>query len=557
MAGGKETPRQKMIGMMYLVLTALLALNVSKEILDAFVIINEGLESTKVTFKEKISDQYARFEASYQENPAKYRENWEKAKEVREMAEELVGQVDQMKAYLISKVEGKPIEEVIAGNGRGQDTVISLQYVQTKDNYDISTNVMIGENPGVPRNEHPDGNHLTAVNLRQNLENYRDRLKELLGNNNPVLVSNLESAFDFSDRKDASGTNTNWESMNFYHIPIAAVVTNLSKIQTDVRNAESDLVTYLMADVEAVSYKFTKLVPIAIPQSNYVLQGDTFRADVFLAAYDDTNFPTVEIAANESVEHDSTNMTLTGESLPVEIGDDGFAKLRIPADQIGFRNWKGVIKFRGPQGEQPFLFDVSYEVAKPSLVVSPTKMNVFYRGLDNPVEISVPGFSAEKIQPSMTNGSLTRTSEGWVARPGKGSESVISVTTELEDGTKKNMGSMTFRCKNVPKPVPVFAGLSIGDNRIEKAKATAQIGVGARMEDFVFDLDYPVVSFELTTIIRGEAVTRKSGSNRLTDEMKQMLANVARNQKILIENVKAKAPDGTVNPIGNLSFTVY
>ncbi len=557
MAGGKETPRQKMIGMMYLVLTALLALNVSKEILDAFVIINEGLEATKVTFKEKIGDQYARFEASYQENPAKYRENWDKAKEVRDLAEGLIVQVDQIKAYLISKVESLPMEEVIAADGRGQDTVLSLQYVKTKDNYDISTNVMIGENAGIPQTEHPDGNHLTAANLRMELENYRDRLVELLGDDNPVLVGNLQNVFNFSDRRDASGTNTNWESMNFYYIPIAAVITNLSKIQTDVRNAESDLITYLMADVEASSYRFTKLVPIAIPQSNYVLQGDTFRADVFLAAYDDTNFPSVDIATSETVEHDSTNMTLTGESKAVEIGTDGFAKLRIPADQVGFRSWKGVIKFRGPQGEQPFLFDVSYEVAKPSLVVSPTKMNVFYRGLDNPVEISVPGFSAEKIQPTMTNGTLVRTSEGWVARPGNGAEAVISVSAELDDGTKTNMGAMTFRCRNVPKPVPVFGGLTIGDTRIEKTRATAQIGVGARMDDFVFDLDYPVVSFELTTIIRGEAVTRKSNNNRLTDEMKQMLANTARNQRILIENVMAKAPDGSVNPIGNLSFTVY
>lgn len=557
MAGGKETPRQKMIGMMYLVLTALLALNISKEILDAFVLINEGLENTKITFKEKITDQYAKFEASFTENPQKYRENWEKAKEVRESANELINQIDQIKAYLISKVEGREMETVIADNGRGQDTVLSLQYVQTKDNKDINTNVMIGEDPANPRQEHPDGNFLTAHALRTNLSDFRDQIVDLLEGNNELLAANVEHTFNFEERKDASGTMNNWESLNFYYIPLAATITNLSKLQTDVRNTESDVVSYLMADVEASSYKFTKLRPIAIPQTNYVLQGDTFRADVFLAAYDDTNYPTVLIGEDESVEHDSTSVSLEGESREVPIGEDGFAKLRIPASSVGFKNWKGVIKFRGPKGEQPFLFDVSYEVAVPSLVVSPTKMNVFYRGLDNPVEISVPGFSAEKIQPSMTNGSLARTGEGWVARPRKGNESVISVSVEMDDGSMKNMGQMTFRCKNVPKPLPVFAGLSIGDTRIEKSKATAQLGVGAKMDDFVFDLDYPVVSFDLTTIIRGEAITRKSNTNRLTEEMKQMLQNVARNQKILIENVKAKAPDGTVNPIGNLSFTVY
>lgn len=557
MAGGKETPRQKMIGMMYLVLTALLALNVSKEILDAFVLINEGLENTKVTFKQKIDEQYAKFEASYSENPAKYRQNWEKAKEVRDMANEITDQVDRIKAHLISKVEKLPIEQVIASNGRGQDTVLSLQYVNMKDNYDISTEVLVGENAGMPRTSHPDGDYLAAANLRKNLEEFRERLKELLDGQMPVLADNFDRTFDFSDRRDASGTMSTWEGMNFYYIPLAAVITNLSKIQTDVRNVEADIVSWLMADVDAASFKFTKLVPIAIPQTNYVLQGDTFRADVFLAAYDDTNFPSVEIGVDQSVQHDSSTTSLAGESVEVPIGDDGFAKLRIPAGQVGFQTWKGLIRFKGPQGEIPFLFDVNFEVAKPSLVVSPTKMNVFYRGLENPVDISVPGFSAEKIKPSVTNGTLSRTSEGWVVKPGQGAECVISVSVEMDDGSSKPMGSMNFRCKNVPKPTPTFAGLSIGDTRIEKAKAVAQIGVGAKMEDFVFDLKYPVVSFDLTTIMRGEAITRKSNSNRLTDEQKQMLQNVARNQKILIENIKAQAPDGSINPIGNLSFTVY
>lgn len=557
MAGGKETPRQKMIGMMYLVLTALLALNISKEILDAFVLINEGLESTKITFKDKITDQYARFEASFTENPQKYRENWEKAKTVRDLSNELIGQIDQIKAYLITKVEDKPMEEVIADNGRGQDTVLSLQYVNGKDNKDVNTNVMIGDDPGNPRKDHPDGKQLTASNLRENLEDFKTQLIDVLNGQNEVLAQNIGHTFDFADRADASGTVNNWESMNFYYLPLAATITNLSKLQTDVRNIEADVVNFLMADVEAASYKFTKLAPIAIPKSNYVLQGDTFRADVFLAAYDDTNFPTVQIGTDAETEIDSTKMELVGESAEVPIGDDGFAKLAIPASSVGFKNWKGIIAFRGPKGEQRFPFEVNYEVAVPSLVVSPTKMNVFYRGLDNPVEISVPGFSAEKIRPSMSNGSLARTGEGWVARPGRGNECVISVSVEQDDGSSQNMGQMTFRCKNVPKPLPVFGGQTIGDTRIELASARAQLGVGAKMDDFVFDLDYPVVSFEMTTITRGEAITRKSNSNRLTAEMKQMLSNVKRNQKILIENVKAKAPDGSINPIGNLSFTAY
>jgi len=556
MAGGKETPRQKMIGMMYLVLTALLALNVSKEILDAFVLINDGLESTKVTFKDKITDQYAKFEAAYNENQVKYRKNWERAQKVRDLSQGVIDQVDQIKAYLISQVESLPMEQVKASNGRGQDTILSLQYVKSKDNQDVNTNVMIGENPGEPRKDHPDG-PLSAYELKTKLLEFKNGVTEVLNGENPLLLQNIEKMFNFDDRKDASGTTNKWEAINFYHVPLAATITNLSKIQTDVRNTESDVVTHLMADVEAASFKFTKLVPIAIPQSNYVLEGDSFRADVFLAAYDDTNFPKVELATSEDAKADTVAVKIIGETRNVKVGSDGFGKLRIPANRVGFRNWKGVITFKGPKGEIPYLFEVNYEVAKPALVISPTKMNVFYRGVENPVDISVPGFSAEKIKPSITNGTLKKTSEGWVVSPGSGAECVISVSVDSDDGKSKSMGSMKFRCKNVPKPVPTFAGLSIGDTKIQKSQAVAQIGVGAKMEDFVFDLQYPVVSFEMTTIIKGEAVTRKSGTNKMTPEMTQMLQNIQKNQKILIENIRAKAPDGTINPIGNLSFTVY
>jgi gliding motility-associated protein GldM len=556
MAGGKETPRQKMIGMMYLVLTALLALNVSKEILDAFVLINDGLESTKITFKDKISDQYAKFDAAHSENEQKYRKNWERANKVKGLAQGVIDQVDQIKAYLISQVEQLPMEQVIASNGRGQDTVLSLQYVKSKDNQDVNTNVMIGENPGEPRKDHPDGPY-TAFELKNKLDEFKTGVADVLNGENPLLLANIEKMFNFEDRKDASGTTNKWEAINFYHVPLAATITNLSKIQTDVRNSESDVVTHLMADVEAASFKFTKLVPIAIPQSNYVLEGDSFRADVFLAAYDDTNFPKVEIATSEDAKADTIATKIIGETREVTVGADGFGKLRIPANKVGFRNWKGLITFKGPKGEIPYLFEVNYEVAKPALVISPTKMNVFYRGVENPVSISVPGFSAEKIKPSITNGTLKKTSEGWVVLPGSASECVINVSVETDQGDSKSMGSMSFRCKNVPKPLPTFAGLSIGDTKIQKTQASAQLGVGAKMDDFVFDLQYPVVSFEMTTIIKGEAVTRKANTNKLTPEMTQMLQNIQKNQKILIENIRAKAPDGSVNPIGNLSFTVY
>ena len=119
----------------------------------------------------------------------------------------------------------------------------------------------------------------------------------------------------------------------------------------------------------------------------------------------------------------------------------------------------------------------NYEVAKPSLVVSPTKMNVFYKGVDNPVDVSVPGFSADKIKPSISNGSITRASGGgYIVKVSKGTTANISVTAELPDGGTKRLGPAEFRVKSVPNPTPYFAGKSIGDDKVKKSELTASSG---------------------------------------------------------------------------------
>ena len=150
MAGGKETPRQKMIGMMYLVLTALLALNVSKDILDAFVVVNDGLEKTKVNFKVKSNEKYSAFKKAFSDNPKKVGVYWNEANKVQGLTEDVIYHIDKLKAELISKSEGIELDQIIAANALGQDTVLSLEFVNTKDNYDTPTHIVIGNDPGAP-----------------------------------------------------------------------------------------------------------------------------------------------------------------------------------------------------------------------------------------------------------------------------------------------------------------------------------------------------------------------------------------------------------------------
>lgn len=559
MAGIKETPRQKMIGMMYLVLTALLALNVSKEILDAFVTINNGLETTKVTFDGKLNNLYANFAASYNENPQKYGEAHQKAQELKAAADKLVAHIDKIKAKTIAETEGLEMDQVIGRGPLGTDTILNLQYVVGKDNYDKNTNLMIGAEPNNPlESDHPDGNNYRARVLKNMLSEYGNLLKGMI-EDNPALASVIDSLFTYPEKvKDASGTVVNWESLNFYHVPLAATTTVLSKLQSDVRNAESDVLSNLFQDVEKASFKFTELQAVVIPEKTYVLEGDSFRADVFLAAYDNTNLPEITLAEQGYKIEDEESDIPEGKGRQVKVGEDGFGRVRIPASGIGDKNWEGIIKFRKPDGSGYVYkkYEINYEVARPSLVVSPTKMNVLYRGIDNPIAISVPGISADALTASISTGTLSKQSDGtYIARVKSGSEAVVSVTANI-GGASKSMGSFTFRLKSVPDPIAKFAGKGPADNTVRQSELTAALGVIADLEDFVFDLNFPVRSFDIVVIMGGDVKRLESSSNRLTNEQKELLRQVRRNQVIIVENIRATAPDGSIRKLGSINLRV-
>ena len=559
MAGGKETPRQKMIGMMYLVLTALLALNVSKEILDAFITINNGLETTKVTFDGKLNNQYAAFAASYNENPEKYGPAHAKALELKKEADGLIAHIDRIKAKTIAQVEGKTMEEVIARGPMGTDTILNLVHVQSKDNYDVNTNIMIGPEPANPlETDNADGNNYRARVLKNMLTAYGHSLKGMIVGN-PALADAVDSLFTYPEEmRDASGTKVNWESLNFYHVPLAATTAILSKLQSDVRNAESDVLGNLFQDVEKASFKFTELRAVVIPEKTYVLEGDSFRANVFLAAYDNTNLPEIALADQGYKIPENVSEIPEGKGKSVKVGADGFGRVRIPASGIGDKNWEGVIKFKKPDGSG-YVYEkyaINYEVARPSLVVSPIKMNVLYRGIDNPIAISVPGVSADLLSASISTGTLTKQSDGtYIAKVKTGAEAVVSVSANM-DGKTKPMGSFKFRLKSVPDPVAKFAGKGPSDNTVKQSELTAALGVIADLEDFVFDLNFPVRSFDIVVIMGGDVKRLESSSNRITSQQKELLGQVRRNQTIIIENIRATAPDGTIRKLGTISLRV-
>ena len=562
MAGGKETPRQKMIGMMYLVLTALLALNVSKEILNSFILINNGLVTTNTNFSNKNAAQMAAFDKEYALNPKKVQKYYDDAKAVKAAADSLVEHIEFLKHYLIIRTDGLDSTSIFALRKQWQDaddvnkpkfkvqldSIFNLKNVDSKDNYDIATNIMIGGEESKPKT-----GKFTAQEIKGKLDYFRERMKSFV--KEPSLIAALDANFNTDTTYKVSETETeNWMLSNFYHIPLAAVVTNLSKIQTDVRNGESDVIKNLFQNVSAEDFKFDKLEARVIPQSNYVLVGEKYQADVFVAAYSTTQNPSILIG-----EVDTAKKALIGrgDSSNVKI-KDGVGRYEVPAGAEGIKKWGGIIQVVSPGGEiKSYPFKSEYMVAKPALVVSPTKMNVLYIGVENPVSISVPGVPTENLSPSLSGGTLRPGKEKgeFIAEVKGGSEAIVSVSAKfMVDGkaTTKNMGQFKFRVKRVPDPVAYIANKK--DGLVSANELIAAGAVIPKMENFDFDLQFRITSFDLSMNMQGDFITKSASGNRLTAEMASMLKSAKKGTKIYIEEVKAVGPDAVPRKLAPLNM---
>ena len=522
MSSVKMPPRQKMINMMYLVLTAILALNVSKEVLDAFAIMDAELVRSERAHEQRSQLEYTVFADMAKQLPEKFGAKHSQALRVKAMADSLVHDIESIKIGVISKADGVDVSKLRGKDASGRDTLRALLALEMKDDRDVLTEVLVGSEPASPR----EGAG-TAHELRVRISAFRDSLK-VLSAAKPELVAALDGLFDFSDRRDASGTMNNWESFNFYDVPLAAGVATLSKLQADIRAAENDMVKWLYRSVEVDDFKFGTLTTAVVPQSSLIMAGDSFRADVFLAAYDPLNPPTVTLS--------------TGEVLP--IGLDGKAKLRMRGDQVGERAVEGRIRFEGPKGVREFPYSTTYQVMAPLLVASPTKMNVLYRGVENPIDLSVPGVPMERVQASITTGAIRRDGAGWVATGMTGSAADVFASATMADGSVRRIGPVRFRVKNLPPPSPYIKDKGPSDTRIPLNDLKTAGGVAVRTNTEFGDI-WSAKSYTFT-FQRGSGapIVHECQGNAFTPSVKQVLERARPGDRVFFDMITAQLANG-------------
>lgn len=549
MAGYKETPRQKMIAMMYLVLTALLALNVSKSMLDAFLVVNQSMENTIDVFESKLGDLYINFEKQYLLKPGKVEDYWTRAQEAKRISHELKEYIESLKFQVVKKSERTDSLETLAkyydaeqvtdpDNPRKVIEVMSLNMpsVPTKDKYDESTNYFINQKKAEELREKIDEYRLAMIELVDTA--YRESIRLGLTTDGPYY--------------DADGQKQNWEMHHFYHTILAASITILNKLKAEVQTTEFDVVSELYSEIDISDFKFDKIEAKIIPTTNYVLQGDSYEAEVLVTAFDTKQTPDVFILQG------ADEITLSNKDRATRIaGEEGVVKLSFPANSVGPQKYAGIIEVVSPEGEKiPYQFAGEYVVAPPSLTVAATKMNVFYIGVDNPVSISVPGIPDANLRASISTGSLNRdaTGKNWIVRVPRGDGRAVITVDALHQGESRRMGTAEFRVKRVPDPVAEIAGQVEGP--IDKNTLLAAKAIIPVMRDFEFELYFRVTGFRMATIIGGDWISKRTSGNQFSEEMLSMVQQARKGQKFFFENIQAEGPDQVPRSLNPISLEI-
>jgi len=529
-----ETARQKMINMMYLVLLAMMAMNVAAEVLDAFRVVDASLVQTYGTLEKKSVQQMAAFNQAYQLNTVKVEPWLNKAKLVQAKVDSLQKLIFDIKEDMVVRGGGMKIAEIDGFEYDPTRSYIENYHgdsllIKKDDELNVPSEVMIRLKRG--------------VELRNAISELRTELTGMVPEGSPIFETIMQGMATPDPKRNMKegGENKSWESENFENKPMIAVVALLSKLQIDIKNTEANVINYLYGQIDASSFKFTNMSAVVLPKSSYVMEGDVYEAKIFLAAEDTTQQPHVFVNNKE---------------LPLEGGKGVY---RIPVSQAGTYTFKGVINLQTPDGNiNPYNFEQEYQVGKPSVTISPTKMNVFYLNIPNPISVSVPGVPTANINASMTNGRIEKTADGWFVYPAKedinGKNTQVLVDANI-DGKSRRMGAMTFRVKRVPDPVAQIAEKNGGILR--KEDLLAEQGIFAALVDFDFDLKFKVTQFDVTiTGAGGFNNTWSSKNNMFTADMRKQFGALQAGSIIYFDNISAHGDDKTDRVLAPISFKI-
>lgn len=504
MAQGKLSPRQKMINMMYLIFIAMMALNMSKEVLSAFGLLNERLEESNVAAEARNVAFLENLATKATDEPQQYGEVKRKADQINMLSKKLDEYIQGVKNAMVERSPLKPEE---------------LKNYELQDQADYLDQLLFNG----------DKYTETGEGLLQHIQEYREGVLSLIGNvpGYENIVNDINKKFETEPVTRGDGVTEDWLRYHFEGFPMIASQTKMTQMQNDIKNTESEILQTMLAGQQAAALSFTQYNTLLESTKSAYYAGEQFDGSIVLGRKDPNTRPT------------RVELTLDGRELkPDEYAiEEGKVVLKINAGSPGDHKILGNLIFSENGEDTPIEVDLSFAtISKPSdAVIAADKMNVVYRGVDNPMTISVPGVADNNVNASATGLSKVSGSK-YVMRPGSGREVIITASATLPDGQKINTTS-PFRIKDIPRPTGTVRGEDGGGGPIKMERQGLEIAsVGATLVDFDFDLKLNVTSFSFK--VAGQPTVRVNG-DKLNNDAKSALRRAKRGETVQIYDINA------------------
>jgi len=497
MAGGKLTPRQKMINLMYLVFIAMLALNMSKEVLSAFGLFNEKFETSNNAAIQTNKQILDALELKASDDAA----NFAKPKLI---ADKVVALTNNFYAY-VGSLKASITEGLELDEKTGKLPYESMDRAEAIDN-----SWFVGDQYS------NKGKEVVAT-----INKYKADMIAAIGNDKKYspIVKDIESKFNTKDVKDKEDVVKPFLDYHYRNFPSIASLTKLTAMQSDAKTAESNVLNALIGNTAISIGSMNNYKAIVVLDKSAFFQGETVTGRVVLGRFDDSTVPTAVV--------------VNGNKVNIE---NGQALIKFGAGNIGKQEIKGEFTFMedGKAIKIPITGDYVVVPQPKEATISADKMNVVYRGVVNPMTISFAGISDNNVSASADGLTKADGMAKYNMSPGQGTSVTINVTAKLPDG-KSAQSSKIFRIKGIPGPLGALGG-ETGETKGSKSRLEVS-QVTAKLPDFDFDVNLNVTGF--TFKVPGQAAVVVNG-DRVNAQCKAVLARAGRGDQVTISDIKVR-----------------
>jgi gliding motility-associated protein GldM len=513
-----ETPRQRMISLMYILLLCMLALNVSSDVLGGFELVDDSLTTSTQNSSAQNDALYKEFKESYKANPEKTKEWYDLALALKRRSDILYNYIDSLKLEVVREADGDDAD---------------VHNIQRSDNLDAAARVMLP----------PTGRK--GKELKKALDVYRKQIVSLVNDSlkRKVIMDNFRTTPSVRAKKNGH----TWESSMFENMPVGAVAALFTKLQNDIRYSEGEVLHTLINNIDVGDFRVNQIKAYVIPNSENVVRGGTYRANIILSAEDSTQHSQVFVNGRK-----------------LDPRKNGL--FEVFANSSGTFPVEGYIEMlRGDGTTQRHKFSQKYTVVEPMATVSNTLMNVLYAGINNKVSISVPGVPGQQISATVNNGTLVRSGYDWIARPtAVGKECVITVNAMM-DGRSQQVAKTIFRVRPLPEPRAFIEysdanGITRrykGGTGIAKAKVLDAPGIIAALDDDLLEVNFTVRSFQtLFYDSMGNTIPEVSDGSKFSDRQKAQIKRLTRGKRLWISSIKAVGPDNVEQIIAPMEIII-